>query len=338
MIITNTNELTTQIEGDFIALLDDYHAQNEVWDNELDAQIHRWYSNPPRVFPKRPYFSPSSANSCPRELYVKAKGAKRDAFKRQPHQKRWTSLGTSIGDMIQRDLLFIEKHYEKLTGNKPRFKFERNEDGTPMFEDFAKTNALVEHNGETFYLYGTPDGIMTYVTDDGEVIRVGLEIKSKQTTPARTSLHSMRAPEESHVKQTIAYSHMYAKDGKPIDYYVILYVNAAKQSWVMTDDQYAKTPDIRAFCIEITDEDRNVLFDRLAEINCAIRTDSPPKLDLDSFTFNNYKTACARDLTDEEFDELKALVRRCLKSNLPGWKKHQYHEAYEFIKSVREAE
>src|SRR5690606_31990304 len=125
---------------------DDWHSQNELWDNELDAQIHRWYADPPKVWPQRPYFSPSSANSCPRELYVKAKGGKRDAFKRQPHQKRWTSIGTLVGDMIQRDILFIEKHYEKLTGNKPRFKFERNEDGTPAFEDFAKTNALVEHN------------------------------------------------------------------------------------------------------------------------------------------------------------------------------------------------
>src|SRR5690606_19369121 len=160
---------------------------------------------------------------------------------------------------------------------------------------------LVEHAGETFYLYGAPDGIMTYLTDEGEVIRVGLEIKSKQTTPARTSLHSMRKPEESHVKQAIAYSHMYN-----VDYYVILYVNAAKQSWELTDDQYEKTPDIRAFAIEITDEDRRALFDRLAEIQRAIRTNNPPKMDIDNFTFNNYKTACAESLSDEEFDELKA--------------------------------
>lgn len=322
-----------------IALLDDWHSQNEVWDSELDAQIHRWYSDPPQVWPKRPYFSPSSANSCPRELYVKAKGGKRDNFKRQPHQARWQHIGTEIGSIIQRDLLFIEKHYERLTGNSPRFKFERVSgfyEDRPAFEDFAKTNALVEHAGERFYLYGAPDGIMQYVTDDGEIIRVGLEIKSKQTTPARTSLHSMKGPEESHVKQTVAYSHMYAKDGKPIDYYVILYVNASKQSWVMTDEQYEKTPDIRAFCIEITDEDRAQLFDRLAEINRAIRTDSAPKLSLEDWTFNNFKTACARDLTDAEFDELKVQVRRILKSGLPDWKKQAYYDAFEFIKSVRE--
>jgi len=101
--------------------------------------------------------------------------------------------------------------------------------------------------------------------------------------------------------------------------------------------QYEKTPDIRAFCIHITDDDRAQLFDRLAEINRAIRTNEAPKLSLEDWTFNNYKTACARDLTDEEFDELKALVRRMLKSSLPDWKKQQYYDAYEFIKSVREA-
>lgn len=331
--IVNTNKLTAQIEGDLIALLDDYHSLGEIWDNELDAQIHRWYADVKPVYPKRPYFSPSAVNSCPRELYVKAKGAERDNQRIQPHQKRWTAIGTAIGDMIQRDLLFIEKHYERLTGNKPRFKFVRNPDGTPMFEDFAKTNALVEHNGEKFYLYGTPDGIMEYITDDGERIRVGLEIKSKQTTPARTSLHSMRNPEISHVKQAVAYGYMYN-----VDYYVILYVNTAKQNWEMSEEQYEKTPDIRAFAFEITERDITEILDRLAEINKAVRTNTPPPLDLDSWTFNNYKIACARDLSDVEFDELKAQVRRVLRSGLPDWKKQQYYDAFEFIKSVREAE
>lgn len=329
--MTNTNELTTQIEGDFIALLDDWHSQNEVWDNELDAQIHRWYADPPKVWPQRPYFSPSSANSCPRELYVKAKGAKRDNFKRQPHQARWQRIGTNIGDMIQRDLLFIEKHYEKMTGNVPRFKFERNEDGTPMFEDFAKTNALVEHAGERFYLYGAPDGVMTYTTDDGEVIRVGLEIKSKQTTPARTSLHSMQGPEESHVAQVTCYAHMFN-----VDYYVILYINAAKQGWTLTEDQYHKTPDIRAFCLNITDSDKGKIFDRFADITKSIREETPPKLDLSEWFFNNYKTACAESLTDSEYADIKDYVRRVLRSGISDKKKQEIYDTYLFIKDVRE--
>lgn len=330
--MTNNNELLTQIEGDLVALLDDYHSLPEIWDNELDAQIHRWYSDPPEVWPKRPYFSPSSANACPRELYLKAKRAKKDEFRRQPHQGRWQRIGTQIGDIIQRDLLFIEKHYERMTGNKPRFTFERNDAGQPMFEDFAKTNKYVDHWGESFFLYGAPDGIMRYTTDDGEVIRVGLEIKSKQTTPARTSLHSMRSPDDNHVKQCVAYSEMY-----DVDYYVILYVNAAKKSWVMDNNEYDKTPDLRAFAIEITDEDRAELFNFLSKVTKDIRTNTPPPMDLSKFTFNNYKTACAESLTDEEYEEIKTQVKRYLRSSLPDWRKQQYYDAFEFITEVREA-
>src|SRR5690625_1342109 len=108
-----SDDLSVQIEGDFIAMLDEWHSLPETWDSALDAEIHRQYAEiltRKPVFPKRPYFSPSSANNCPRELYEKATGAKRDKQMNQPHQKRWQNLGTSIGDMIQRDLLFIEKH------------------------------------------------------------------------------------------------------------------------------------------------------------------------------------------------------------------------------------
>ncbi len=308
----------------------------ETWDNELDAQIAKWYSNPPVVWPKKdaPYFSPSSLGSCPRELYIKAKqGSKaKDKFRDKPWRGRQRKLGTLGGDLIQRELLAIERNYERLTGNKPRFRFLRNEDGTPMFEDFAKTNKLVEQGGERFYLFGAPDGIMEYITDDGELIRVGIEIKSKQSTPARTSLYSMNQPDEDHAKQIAAYAEMF-----DCDYYMILYINYAKKGWNMSDEDYEKTPDIRAFCSQITDEDKREIFSKAVEVTKAIRENKPPKLDLDKWTFNNFKTACAESLTDEEFDELKALVRRCLKSGLPDWKKHQYHEAYEFIKSVREA-
>lgn len=325
-----THDLSAQIEGDLVALLDDWHSLPEVWDSGLDAQIHAWYADAPKVFPKRPYFSPSSVNDCPRELFLKDKRAKRDEGTRQPHQGRWTRVGTAIGDVIQRDLLFIEKHYEDKTGNVPRFKFLRTKDGRPAFEDFAKINKRVEHIGEVFHLFGAPDGIMHYLTDDGEMIRVGLEIKSKQTTPARTSLYSMRDAEESHVEQTTAYAHMYN-----CDYYIVLYVNAAKQSWNLTDEQYAKTPDIRAFCRRITDANKTQLLDKLAEQTKAQRTGVKPPLDLDKWTFNNFKEACARDLSDEEFDVIKAQARRMAHSNLPDWKKRGYAEAVEFIVDAR---
>lgn len=329
--MTKFNEdISAQIEGDLIALLDEWHSLPETWDAELDSQIHAWYVDPPRVFPKRPYFSPSSATSCPRELYVKAQRAKRDEQRQQPHQKRWTSLGTAIGDMIQRDLLFIEKHYEAKTGNAPRFQFLRDELGRPRFEEFAKSNKRVTFNGETFYLFGAPDGIMEYITDDGEVIRVGLEIKSKQTTSARTSLYSMREPDASHAAQTVCYAEMFG-----CDYYVVLYVNASKKSWFISDEDYAKTPDIRAFCKRITDADKAQVFSKFAEVTRAVREGKAPAIDLDAWTFNGFKTACALDLTDDEFASLLEVNHRAQHSNLSASKKRDYAAAIEFIDEVR---
>lgn len=323
-------DLSSQIEGDLIALLDEHYSLAETWDNELDAQIHAWYANPPNVWPKRPYFSPSSLGGCPRELYLKAKGAKKDGFRKPPHQGRWQAIGTAVGDIIQRDLLFIERNHERLTGNKPRFKFLRDEQGRPRFEDFAKANKRVTHNGETFYLYGAPDGIMTYTTDSGEEIRVGLEVKSKQGTPAKTSHYSMKEADEKHAMQTVAYAEMYG-----CSYYVVLYINCAKQGWNMTDEQYAKTPDTRAFCRRITDAMKADLFDKPAAITKAVRENTPPPLDLDEWTFNNFKTACALDLSDEEFAELLAVNNRMQHSNLKDGKKRDYAVAVEFIVETR---
>src|SRR5699024_12539000 len=113
----------------------------------------------------------------------------------------------------------------------PRFRFLRTKDGKPTFEDFVRVNRKVAIEGVEYYLYGMPDGILEYETDSGDKIRVGLEIKSKQTTPARTSLYSMKEAEESHEAQTVAYSIMYG-----VDYYVVLYVIAAQNSWNLPVD------------------------------------------------------------------------------------------------------
>ncbi|MBS4195365.1 hypothetical protein [Lederbergia citri] len=315
-------------------MLDEWHSLPETWDNALDAQIAKWYSNPPQVWPERgaPYFSPSAATKCPRELYMKAMRAKRDVKTVQPHQSRWQKLGTAFGSVIQREILAIERNFERLTGNKPRFTFEKNPDGTPRFEEFAKTNKLVEHNGEKFYLYGAPDGIMRYLTDDGEVIRVGLEIKSKQQSPSKTSTKSLTKAQESHEAQTALYAYMY-----DCDYYIVLYVNGAKRAWDMSAEEYADFPDIRAFCRRITDADRKPLFDKFAMITKAIRENNPPSVDLDGWKFNEYKTAIAESMSDSEYEYLKNHLKLVLKSGLPDWKKQAYYDAFEFIKSVREA-
>jgi hypothetical protein len=325
MVITNLAE-------EFRQMLDRWFSLPEVYDDALDAEILRQkldlLGRKP-VYPPRnvPYFSPSSAESDPRELYMKMSGAKRDINASQPHQGRWRKIGTMTGDMIQRELLFIEKHYERLTGEAPPFTVERTPEGFPMWEGFAKKTHGIEHNGEKFAYFGAPDGILRHHSG----LLVGLEWKSKQSTPAKTSAHSMTEAEHKHVEQTVVYSDMYG-----VDTYLIAYLNLAKKAWVMGADDYEKNPDLRVFQAYFTESNRRVLRDRFADLVRMKREGTPPPLDLSKFTFNNFKTACALSLSAEEFAEIQAQVRAMLKSRLPEWKKQQYYDAFEFIKDVRE--
>ncbi|RCX22911.1 hypothetical protein DFP94_101500 [Fontibacillus phaseoli] len=248
-----------------------------------------------------------------------------------PHQGRWRRIGTALGDMIQRDVLFMEKHYEKVTGSKSRFSFARNERGEPMFEEFAKLNSVIEHNGQKFILFGTGDGIMEYRSPLGEVLRVGLECKSKQTTYSTTSGYSVRnGPKLDHVKQCICYSLMYN-----VDYYVILYVNASKKGWEMTEADVEKYPDIVAFGLHITNEMRAEVLDHFAGIVDAANLGIPPKIDLGKWTFNDFKQVCALSLSPDELAEIERQVTALQRSSLPEWKKRGPAEALADIYRIR---
>lgn len=319
--LTVANEIAAELEH----WLNEWYSQPETWANEVDRQIHEWYANAPNVFPKYPYFSPSSATACPRSLYYKAKQAKKDGFKKPPYQGRWQAIGTAIGSVIQRDILAMEKHMPGFP-----FSFERNKNDEPMFEDFAKKNHLVEHDGQKFYLFGTCDGIMRYVTEEGETIRIGIECKSKQTTAARTSLYSMREPEEKHVKQCHAYAEMYQ-----VDMYIILYVNASKKAWQYPEGEFEKSPDMRAFGIEITEEDKTELFDRFAEIQRSVNNNDPLPLDISEWTFNPFKQACANGLTEEEVEALKRQAESAKQSSLSAYQKSKIIEPVEDIVRIR---
>lgn len=319
-----------EVAGELETLLNDWHSLPETWDADLDSDIHSWYSAPPKVFPRKPYFSPSASGSDARELFFKGRGYAREQEGQHPMQKRWTQIGTAVGDMIQRDLLFIEKHGEAKLGYAPQFKFVRTAQGLPLFEDFAKKNHKVEHNGVDFHLFGAPDGIMVYTDDDGNKIRVGLEIKSKQTTAARTSLYSLKEAEAKHEEQAIAYSIMF-----DCQFYIVLYVNTAHKSWQPTPEEFAATPDIRAFGIECTAERKNALLDRLAWIQDCINRGVMPPTDLASYTFNGFKNATALSLNDEELAAMEAENERLKKSNAPAFVKKNFREALADIKRRR---
>lgn len=316
---TSSQNFAQTVADELVATLNDWHSRPEKWDAALDSQIHAWYVNPPKVFPKKPYFSPSATGACKRELYEKGIGSKRDIGGQQPHQKRWTSVGTSVGDIIQRDLLFIEKHMDGA-----RFRFERNTNGTPMFEDFAKRNVPVNVGGIAFNLFGAPDGILIYTDENGEQHRIGLEIKSKQTTAARTSHYSLRQADDKHELQTIAYSIMYG-----VSHYIVLYVNTAHKSWSMTEEEFASTPDIRAFGIDCTDERKAQLLEDLAEVQRSINDKRAPLPDITKWTFNGFKDAIAASITDDELSQIEAQVASARRSSLKEYVKRSYVDAYD---------
>lgn len=319
-----------EVAQEFERLLNDWHSTPETWDDAIDKEIHEWYANAPKVFPKKPYFSPSSAGSDMRELYFKGRGYKPEKTGQQPHQKRWTSIGTAIGDIIQRDLLFIEKHGKKELGYEPQFKFVRDQYGRPMFEDFAKKNHPVNHNGVKFNLSGSPDGIMIYTDDEGNKIRVGLEIKSKQTTSAKTSRFSMKEAEAKHVEQSMAYAIMY-----DCHFYLIVYVNTSHKSWNYTVEDFVKSPDLRVFGVDCTKQKKEELLDKLAFMQDCINRKLMPPTDLEKWTFNNFKEATALSLSDEELAEAEAENERLKKSRAPAFVKANHRDALADIKRLR---
>lgn len=315
-----------RLAEEFVAQMNEWHSRPEPFDKEVPHQLMRDYLAIDAPFPQKPYFTPSAATACPRELYEKGIGSKRDKGGQQPHQKRWTKIGTRIGDMLQEDMLLIEKHWPDAP-----FQIDRTADGYPAFEEFVAGNYPVAVDGEAFNLYGMSDGIMRYTDrETGEIIRVGLEIKSKQTTPAMTSTHTMREANEKHIAQCKLYSLMFN-----VDYYVIVYINAAHKSWSIDDAEFTKTPDIRAFGFHFTDDDRYAALKPLADVRKMIREETPPLPDLTKFTFNGFKEAIARSLTDAEWAALEHQVELAKKSGLKPFEIKQYVEAYETLKSLK---
>lgn len=330
-----------QRQAEFIAsrfekFLNVWHSYEQPFDQDLDAWLHSSYADILQKkkyfdFQSQPHFSPSSADACERELYMKLKRAEKDHGEVSPHQRRWQALGSGIGEVVQREILLAERHFKKFTGNEPEFRMARTEEGYPFFEEFAEKMKIFDHQGQRFSIYGKCDGILLWKSPEGEIIRVGLEIKSKQSSYASTSLFSLREPQQSHIKQVTTYSLLYN-----IDFFIILYVNAAKKAWVMSEEDMEKYPDIRAFGVYVTEDMRQEVLNKFARVVRAVYLDSPPPLDLLKFMFNNYKKACAESLTEEELKQLGEFVRNVIKSKtIPKWKKESVFQAFHALKELR---
>lgn len=290
--------MTQSLADAFLEQMNDWHTYSEPYDTPLDQWLHQAYADVLKEGSKfdwsKRYFSPSSASKTATELFAKGKRFKKDAIRWKPHQRRYMSQGTALGDWLQRDILLCERHYEKLSGKKPRFVMGLI-DGKPAFEDFVAKSHPVVWDGEEYNITGTCDGILID-TETGE--KVILEVKSKQSTAAKTSLYSMRQAEDKHVKQVVCYGEMYdAQKG------IIVYVNGAKRGWFDDDETLAKTPDLRAFDVTITEDMRDEVFGHFANVSKIIDSDRMPVPDLREWTFSEYKDSITKRLTDQEFED-----------------------------------
>ncbi len=337
-IDNNGHQKAFEIAEAFENFLREFHQYDQPYDDELDAEIYEQYAKVLReqtpvfkYFPfkkGRPNFGPSSAGMSPLELYHKAKKSKQDGRNFTENQRDWIGLGSEIGSYIQRELLLAERHFEKFTGKKPSFVFERTERGEPAYEHFKKRLHVVNHNGEDFAIFGLPDGILRYTAPNGEEYRVGLEVKSVQTNWSK--FKSLEEPKDDHVAQTVAYSEMYRHEGE-LDYFIVLYVLTYGRDW---NEDFSRK---KAFGVYVPEKERIELKDRLADATRNAREGTPPKLDLFGWKFNDYKGAIIDEMTPEQYQETFDEAMRMVKSNQPKWKRTIYDRTMQEIRERYEA-
>lgn len=318
---------------EFIKMLNDYHLGKEIYDDALEIEMLKnrisILENPKIKFPPTdfPYFSPSSASSMDLELYAKLLKWRRDESNHQAHQRRWTKIGTKVGDTLQEDLVFIEKHVK----NAP-FIFERTSEGYPAYEDYIKTATLIHHKGRSFYLYGRPDGILNHVPS-GQ--RIGLECKSKSTTYSKTGDFSMKGPSDDHKLQCVCYSLMYGTPEAPLDKFLITYWNVSKKSWVVSPEDLAKYPDVRVFEYVVTEQDKQNVLDKFVSVLDAADAREKPEFDIEKFTFCNFKGAIVDDMSVDDISRIKRMVDAINASKQPEYVKNPYNECWAYISERR---
>lgn len=334
----------SQKYADFLAkefheFMSEFHKYAQPYDDLMDADIFERYArvlreqskfgyfdfkrNPDGI--ERPHFGPSSAGYSDREMYEKARKSKRDPAKFTENQRDWVGLGGQIGEYLQREVLLAERHSKKLTGKGPKFRMKRKDNGDPMYEHFVKKMHEIEHDGQHFAYYGLPDGILEYFDEStGEVVTVGLEIKSEQSKWSK--FKSLTEPKKGHLAQTTAYSDMYR-----FDYVIVAYMLSYGRGW------YEDFSRLKTFGKYVSPEERNILRQRCANAVEQAKAGTPPNVDLDDWKFFDYKNVVAKELTEKEVEDLRNQARMAQQSSLPAFMKRSYAEAIEEIDEIREA-
>lgn len=309
-------------------------------DDDITADLYEMYvpylrtrNKPPKV-EGVPFYRTSASGADLAQLAMSAKlGTVEDDRAMQAHQARWVQIGTAVGDIVQMNVLMMEKHFERLCGRKPSFRFERTEQGQPNFEQFSTKYVTTTYDGETFAFGGSVDGIMIYTDEQGIEHRIGLEVKSKQGSPAKTSAFSMKWADDKHRAQTCAYSILH-----DVNKYIIIYVNCAHQAWVMSPEQYEKTPDVRVFGFDFTDGDKLDILKHFAEATRCGRTGEMPMPKANGWMFNSYKREIALALTAEQVDSIERDIREMPRAKTHDRRRNDARKMLNDIKAIRAKE
>lgn len=313
------------------------------WHRNFADILERGIENPP----VKKWIRPSMVGADEQSVWMHLHGYKPDTYLLDEPQDevhtRWQAIGTVIGDMLQRQILAAEywtgKGKAQVDFAFERVPFECARDyeecnrTVPMFEEFARR--YIEIDGVP--VWGTCDGILEYreplkdVCTVSEKVRIGFEVKSKQTTNASTGTFRMKTYEEKHRQQILTYALMY-----DLDYYIIWYQNCSKKAWSMTEEEKIKYPDCRAFGIYISPEDKKNHKEYLKGLWKLGESRTPkPKLNPLKWTFNSHKISAIVNMTDTEFEELE---RECSQiENSKEYTTFEKKSAYQCIEEIRQA-
>lgn len=269
---------------------DKVNSINPLWDDkeietlllqQKEYEVSKIGEKPdyPKQFAR---FSPSSSDSCDRELFFKNLRVGRDESPMTPQQKRWTENSTGVHEARQRNLLYAEKFLDK-----PDFKVERIVDKKnplrnklPAWEKQLEDWKVIEHKGVTIVVTGMMDGILEY--KDGS--RIGFEFKTKSNSVAQIKGLKDSAP--YHKKQCVAYSILFG-----IDEFVLTYESVAKDKWGTGENA---RDDMKAFYIKVTERQRQQMLDKWAGVGENVETGELPDGDNKKCMFCPFKTECAK--------------------------------------------
>ena len=160
-----------------------------------------------------------------------------------------------------------------------RMKAPASVEGRPAWEHNLKNVKAYADLG--FQVFGMMDGVLEYTPDNA---KIGFEFKTKSTTIAAIGDYKLRTPQDGHVEQVTAYSLLFS-----LEEFLLVYESIAKDGW--NKGAEAK-PDVKAFYVKVTQEQRQALLDKFTRVAKAIKDKNLPDKNPTKCIFCPYKTLC----------------------------------------------